>query len=618
MCLIEVTQICLSWVSASSSDTLTIRHGRSRVRHSSEKSHIRWGLQAFDNLTLYDYDYESANSTAGSNETLFDFGTNQTFLGGESFGYLLSDANANNNNSDTKLMSTLAPYVSQNQSRWLASTSIAPAKSQKLAKKQIMENIRKNVEEGIQYLRTHAHLSQPTAVMPSEKALLQLQRQAEQLAKKQKATATQLDGSTSQETDGISSSAAKLSISKHFKSPASDSFNQVRTEHNQSNQKKYKFDKLQMQWKTHKTDDTHDHLRNEHGSREIHFDYEMQNDESINGNVHQIENHPYKANKLNKSYPRHAYEPSSTAGRSKSIATMKTIDSLVTSINAAVSKKFLDQTITNGAKHNLNGNSNGIKANLRSHSNSSSKTTLRSQPSNEKRKDLPANNTDKPVSSVASLISYAVDPELTKQNDSTAPNVKGDANFNNQFDSNGFLSPFDELNGEQQVNDDSADDTNPFSFDSNYEQSITFDGKTINSNDIVQPQIFRMDDIELDDLDAISRKNRLDLKKNWDVVTKFLQIVESQHLLGANCSAGTALNLGEGVVDRYAQDRFETQATVAVNRANWLTRLVEPHSNHIFIFICYKTLCCGTPKSRTRYKIHNFLGFAEFVHTFAY
>lgn len=33
---------------SSSSDMLIIRHGRSRVRHSSEKDHIRWGLKAFD------------------------------------------------------------------------------------------------------------------------------------------------------------------------------------------------------------------------------------------------------------------------------------------------------------------------------------------------------------------------------------------------------------------------------------------------------------------------------------------------------------------------------------------------------------------------------------------
>ncbi|XP_052126439.1 probable G-protein coupled receptor 158 isoform X2 [Frankliniella occidentalis] len=58
-----------------------------------------------------------------------------------------------------------------------------------------------------------------------------------------------------------------------------------------------------------------------------------------------------------------------------------------------------------------------------------------------------------------------------------------------------------------------------------------------------------------------------------DIVTRFLRIVESQHLLGGNCTAGTDLNLGEGVVDRYAQERFRVEADVAVNRANMLTRL---------------------------------------------
>lgn len=60
---------------------------------------------------------------------------------------------------------------------------------------------------------------------------------------------------------------------------------------------------------------------------------------------------------------------------------------------------------------------------------------------------------------------------------------------------------------------------------------------------------------------------------NVDIVTRFLRIVESQHLLGENCTAGTDLNLGEGVVDRYAQERFRVEADVAVNRANMLTRL---------------------------------------------
>lgn len=58
-----------------------------------------------------------------------------------------------------------------------------------------------------------------------------------------------------------------------------------------------------------------------------------------------------------------------------------------------------------------------------------------------------------------------------------------------------------------------------------------------------------------------------------DVVTRFLRLIETQHLLGENCTAGTDLNLGEGVVDRYAQERFRIEADVSVNRANMLTRL---------------------------------------------
>lgn len=637
MCLIEASQICLSWVSASSSDMLIIRHGRSRVRHSSEKNHIRWGLQAFDNLTLYDYDYESANGTNGSNETLFDFGLNggnQTFLGAESFGYFSSDSlfnngtygsstttnsNNNNNNSESKLLSTLAPSLSaassssSSSNRWSVSPSTlsTPSKNPKLAKKQIMENIRKNVEEGIEYLRTHAHLTQPTAVMPSEKALIQLQKQAEQLAHNtdKPRTAIERDESmVSQETASYPAS-DQFSISKHFKpSSASSSsaslgpFNHPRTEHNQSNQKKHKIDK-QLQWKTtYQIDNNNNNNNDDDDTNRVdaadhvkanHFDYEMQNDEPPNENVHQNENHPYKSNKLNKSNTRHANEPSSVSSssginRSNNIATMKTIDSIVTSINAAVSKKFHDQAINSngGTKTNLNGNSNATKANLRSQSNTKMMLS-RSQSVNEKqRKDsIKTKNSGSempPVSSVASLVSsHPFEPDsssssttLSKQNETTpSSNVKTNSNLNNQFDSNGFLSPFDELNDEQQTNnDDNGDDTNSFPFDANYEQTITIDGKTINSNDVIQLPIFRMEDIDIDDFDEISRNNRLNLQKGRDVVTKFLQIVESQHLLGANCTAGTALNLGEGVVDRYAQDRFRVEAEVAVNRANMLTR----------------------------------------------
>lgn len=80
-------------------------------------------------------------------------------------------------------------------------------------------------------------------------------------------------------------------------------------------------------------------------------------------------------------------------------------------------------------------------------------------------------------------------------------------------------------------------------------------------------------DPESDDPNAFDDQQDAANKPNLDIVTKFLRIVESQHLLGENCTAGTDFNLGEGVVDRYAQERFRLEAEVAVNRANWLTRL---------------------------------------------
>lgn len=79
-----------------------------------------------------------------------------------------------------------------------------------------------------------------------------------------------------------------------------------------------------------------------------------------------------------------------------------------------------------------------------------------------------------------------------------------------------------------------------------------------------------IEDSFLEDIQVETKKTA---SGDIDIVTRFLRIVESQHLLGENCTAGTDLNLGEGVVDRYAQERFRVEADVAVNRANMLTRL---------------------------------------------
>lgn len=49
-------------------------------------------------------------------------------------------------------------------------------------------------------------------------------------------------------------------------------------------------------------------------------------------------------------------------------------------------------------------------------------------------------------------------------------------------------------------------------------------------------------------------------------IVRLLQVVESQQQLGNNCTAGTHLNLGEGVVDRYAQVSRVVVVNIELNR----------------------------------------------------
>ncbi|XP_030558024.1 uncharacterized protein LOC115760699 [Drosophila novamexicana] len=117
-------------------------------------------------------------------------------------------------------------------------------------------------------------------------------------------------------------------------------------------------------------------------------------------------------------------------------------------------------------------------------------------------------------------------------------------------------------------------DTSEVTMDDGYPPEVLIDDNT-------KPLV--IDDVEGDGVnsnqitaDVINaRDNKIDL------VSKFLQYIEQQHLMGSNCVAGTSLNLGEGVVDRYAQDRFRVEAEVAVNRANMLTRIFKTTAHSV-------------------------------------
>lgn len=378
------------------SDLLVIRHGRSRVRHSSEKDHIKWGLQAFDNLTLdYEFDQYEQNDTMdiGNNNTYIVNGTeitSQIYQSGIDLGKTTNNVadidyvtntkrekDLINNLSGIKLNSTITNST-------LSSTSAA---KKKIGKKEIMANIRKTIDKGLEYLKSHANLSE-------------------------------------------------VNIS-------------------------------------------------------------VRDDEKTT-----TKNSPFTITTTT--------TPRKTT--TTTIATTKKPNDVQQKIENQLKTFHINQSVTNKQKIQLNNEISGDK-NL-------------------------------------FYRKYSSSVEKSNENDTFNPS---------------------EFYSDVSINNDDSE------IDENIETIEQIDNLEDLSIQINGPNEF--DDIsltnELDDLDEISRTNRINLLKGRDVVTRFLQIVESQHLLGANCTAGTALNLGEGVVDQYAQDRFRVEAEIAVNRANMLTRLVQ-------------------------------------------
>lgn len=155
-------------------------------------------------------------------------------------------------------------------------------------------------------------------------------------------------------------------------------------------------------------------------------------------------------------------------------------------------------------------------------------------------------------SSMAGVVPHEI-PTINEKHEASVQHLVNDEISNDEQQNEEFINSIG-------IQNDDTSNENTIDFDSDFEESTNLNN------------VFQEEDLDLSDLDETSRNNRKNLMRGRDVVTRFLQIVESQHMLGNNCTAGTALNLGEGVVDRYAQDRFRVEAEVAVNRANMLTR----------------------------------------------
>lgn len=477
------------------SDMLIIRHGRSRVRHSTEKNHIRWGLKALDNLTL-DYDYDNETMELNGNQSSYDITGSETFYlnGSSSAERIYSPYSSTPSSSDYQFRRTESIASNDTSMRLVgvsvveSSASVPAAAKKKIKKKQIMANIRKTVDKGLQYLKSHAHLNEQNMEIDSVRPILE--RNA---------------NSNNNNNDGTSSLKSK---DNKIQLPLEDVTSTT-------------VSALALQLSNHPLADDVEAEQENH----------VQNDDNL----------PYLKESHNSTGSAFPSMPSSLSSSSSSVYTSDGENQF--SDDNAFAEMKSDKT-------------NTLLPEVESNKQLRHKEQHQQQPR-------------------AKLMK-------TQYRLNTATNISDDS------DATVLLTPsrlgsFPDLNAHDDLNEGEVDyssgDTRPSGlYSDNNELANGVDDEIAAVPADLSDSFDPNDNESADDyanlelLDETSRHNRKNLMKGRDVVTQFLQIVETQHLLGANCTAGTDLNLGEGVVDRYAHDRFRVEAEVAVNRANMLTR----------------------------------------------
>lgn len=669
----EMSAFCVSLTSASSSssslsDTLIFRHGRSRVRHSSEKNHIRWGLKAFDNLTLIDYDYENSNSSNGSNETMTDGNgmntTNQSIFDNDGMGmfsfayYSTSDRATASGGAGawSKISSTTSPSSSSSSMNrlyanngtaggWTTSTSSSSSSSLssssvnprvRLGKKQIMENIRKDVEEGIVYLRTHAHLLQPTESMPSEKlqplpAPLSTTSSANVAVENWTSKPSTINEPDRRESMPPPSFAMsnEMHTNKNMRKRFQNHLTQVKDTIDNGMQNPAKFvhrnsdgevvaaasaanqntdavlqsmpemetntmastvaQRTQASLKIVKT--SFDHVNDEKPNLNGNFVQSLseQNATGDKFNINLNNKFEYNSQKPQPMTLNGSFAPAILAPASATVDPRTQIDSKKNHSDKIEQKqrnrpvspypaKFQSKDVTKdddvvdgrGDDGDADNNTNDAILNV-AESVAVGNATIRDNNNVDVSNNLPSNSDDGGGSSSSSGSSSSGNSDGSVQ-DKVHFQIHSSFNLYSSDDDNVVVVAAS-ANGTEQTENEIIFPSNEDDVDDNdLEHNINFDLTNDNLNDIT-PAIYRMDAIELaqmNEMDETSRQNRLKMMKGKDVVTEFLQIVERS--MDNNCSAGTAVNLGEGVVDQYAQERFRVKADVAVNRANMLTR----------------------------------------------
>lgn len=476
---------------SSSSDMLIIRHGRSRVRHSTQKNHIRWGLRAFDNLTLdYDYDNDTMDASGNQSSLYMPAGSDVFYVNGSGTGgggsgertaYSYSTATTTTTDTEAKRSSKFS-------STFVSQTTNQPRK--KIKKKQIMANIQKTVDKGVEYLKSHAHLLNENVELNSMRPLM--------LAlKADKDTTVQLPSPVEDTTATMHTGTTTPIPSMPpppIRAPSTayeandiqndDSLAAVVAADYARNDGDVISKTLSPSWSSPFASATDDNDKDENHAKEVPVVESNTRPSSPVVNENEHNHHNYVTTQ----------EPYD----------VKLVKTAPISAAVALTKKNSNNSSSDGGE--------------------SDKMTIAQQQILQQGEER--NGGDH------SSIGVSID-DVTMIDDEAADYSGVDTK---RLYSDGVVSDA-ELEGWFGSNSDVVDDY-----------------------------------ANLELLDDTSRQNRKNLLKGRDVVTKFLQIVETQHLLGANCTAGTDLNLGEGVVDRYAHDRFRVEAEIAVNRANMLTR----------------------------------------------
>lgn len=488
------------------SDMLIIRHGRSRVRHSTEKNHIRWGLKALDNLTL-DYDYDNETMEINGNQSSFDITSSDAFyLNGSSASGVGVGASVGSNSAERIYSPYSTPssfdyqfrrtnefgaesIAGDDPTQRAVGTSVveSPASvpavvKKKIKKKEIMASIRKTVDKGLEYLKSHAHLNEQNMEIDSVRPILERNVNANKNNNDGSSSLKSKDNKIQLPFEDVTSTTVSALALQHSNHPLTDDVEAEQENH-------------------------------------------VQNDDSL-------------------PYLKESHNSTVSAFPSMSSSSVYTSDeeNQFSDDNAFVEMKS-DKTNT-------------------------------SLPEVESNKQL--RHKDKHQQQPRAKLMK------TRQRLNKATNISDDSDATvlltpSRLGGSPDMNAHDELN-EGEV-DYSSGDTRPSGlYSDNNELPNGADDESIAVPADMSDSFNPNDNESVDDyanlelLDETSRHNRKNLMKGRDVVTQFLQIVETQHLLGANCTAGTDLNLGEGVVDRYAHDRFRVEAEVAVNRANMLTR----------------------------------------------